>query len=232
MINEVVEQVKLPLPTDREVKRVEIIVLKYKAPEVETKCVQLLIENTQWPYKLNLYDNRAGTKNMSKIWNKLIRESTCDYVLIMDSDVFVPALNPCWLTRLMDTFESKNDCLAVSPKVTRTSCDQQRGSMEENKEPEKFHEAFAGMCVLYKKEAFEKVGYFDEDFLIYGSDSEWAFRSIKTGVAYLRSDVVVDHVNHYSSKKESKVSTTANYFMNIEREYAINLYNEKTKNNI
>lgn len=228
-VDEVIRQVRLPIPSERDLKRVEIIVLKYKDPEVETKCAQLLIENTEWPYKMNFYDNRPGTKNMSKIWNKLIRESTCDYIVIMDSDVFVPKLSPCWLTRLMDTFEKKSDCLVVSPRVTKTSCIQQRGSVAEDKEPEKFHEAFAGMCTLYKKEVFEKAGYFDEDFLMYGSDSEWAFRCLKSGVgAYLRPDVVVEHISHYSTGKEAK-SLKATYDASIEREYASELYNEKTK---
>lgn len=233
-MDEVVRQVGLPIPTERELKRVEIVVLKYKDPEVETKCAQLLIENTEWPYKLNFYDNRPGTKNMSKIWNKLIRESTCDYMVIMDSDIFVPKLGPCWLTRLMDTFEKKSDCLVVSPRVTKTSCVQQKGSVAEDKESERFREAFAGMCTLYKKEVFEKVGYFDEDFLLYGSDTEWAFRSLKFGVgAYLRPDVVVDHISHYSTGKEAKAAKLAVvktlYDASIEREYAGELYNEKTK---
>ena len=233
-IDEVIRQVRLPIPNEQELKRVEIVVLKYKDPEVETKCAQLLIENTEWPYKLNFYDNRPGTKNMSKIWNKLIRESTCDYLVIMDSDIFVPKMGPCWLTRLMDTFEKKSDCLVVSPRITKTSCVQQKGSVAEDKEPEKFHEAFAGMCTLYKKEVFEKVGYFDEDFLLYGSDSEWAFRCLKSGAgAYLRPDVVVDHISHYSTGKEARAAKLAVvktlYDASIEREYAGELYNEKTK---
>lgn len=220
---------RAPVPTEHELKMVEIIVLKYKDPEVEWQCAKHVLENTEWPYKLVLYDNRPGTKNMSKIWNKLIRESTCDYILIMDSDVFVPKLNPCWLTRLMSTFEQKNDCVVVSPKVTKTSCTQQRGRTPVDREPEKFREPFGGMCVVYKKEAFERAGYFDEDFLMYGSDTEWAFRFLKlAGGAYLRHDVVVDHISHYSTRKEARTAAPP-YDRDVEREYAQSLYHEKTK---
>lgn len=225
-IGDIVRQTRLPIPNERDLKRVEIVVLKYKDPEIETKTAQFLIENTQWPYKLNFYDNRPGTRNMSKIWNILIRESTCDYILIMDSDVFVPKLDPCWLTRLMETFDQKEDCLVVSPKVTKTSCVQQRGSEPEDKGPERFHEPFAGMCTLYKKEAFDKVGFFDEDFLLYGSDTEWAFRFLKLhGGAYLRPDVVVEHYSHYSTRKAAKASE---YDASIEREFAADLYKKRT----
>src|SRR3989344_3682584 len=55
---ELMLQIERPLPTDRELKRVEILVLNYKAPEIEAECARRLIQHTNWPYKLNLFDNR------------------------------------------------------------------------------------------------------------------------------------------------------------------------------
>ena len=193
---------ELPLPTDKALKRVEIIVLKYKDPEVETICASRIIENTEWPYKLNFFDNRPGTKNMSKIWNQLVRESTCDYVLIIDSDAFVPKLTPCWLTRMMTVLLSEDACVAVLPKVTRTSCDQQRAQVARDGAPELLAETFAAQCVLYKKDTFDKLGYFDEEFLMYGQDVEWSHRLLTSQwKAYILPDVLVEHLGHYSNKK-------------------------------
>src|SRR3989344_112065 len=191
-------QIERPLPTDHELKRVEILVLNYKAPEIEAECAKRLIQHTNWPYKLNLFDNRIGSKNMSKIWNRAVRESTCDYIVIMDSDVFVPKLDPCWLTRMMDTFATHPNCYVVSPMVTRTSGFQQQADKSHNRPPEKMVEIFAGMCLLYKKEVFEKIGYFDEDFLLFGTDPEWSWRLInsKECVGYFRPDVLVNHIGH------------------------------------
>jgi len=226
-IKKIIELTKKPIPTEKELQMVEIIVLKYKAPEVEVECAKNIIENTKWPFKLTLYDNRLGTKNTSKIWNKLIKESNCDYVLIMDSDVFVPKLNPCWLTRMMSTFVKK-DCFVVVPRITKTSCSQQRYNKAEDKEPEKLTEVFAAQCVLYKKEIFDKVGYFDEDFLFYGQDTEWSYRLIKLGYnPYIRHDVLVKHIGHYSAKKESL--SKPEFDMILEREYADELVKEKVK---
>lgn len=225
-MDEIVSQVKMPLPSDHDIKRVEIIILKYKDPEVEARCAKQILENTDWPYKLNLFDNRPGTKNMSKAWNKLIRESTCDYIIIMDSDIFVPKLTPCWLTRLMSTFMF-DDCHVVLPKVTVTSCPEQKASKAENKPPEHITARFAGMCVLYKKEIFDKIGYFDEEFLLRGSDIEWVGRLLKSQYkAYIRPDVLVDHHGSYSTKKANK---NAEYSRALERIYANTLYNEKVK---
>src|SRR3990167_10178146 len=84
-----IKKAESPLLDDHEIKRVEIIVLKYKSPDIEIECLSRIIRYTQWPYKLNVFDNRGNGPNTSKAWNKLIRESTCDYILFMDSDAFV-----------------------------------------------------------------------------------------------------------------------------------------------
>ncbi|MDO8183827.1 MAG: hypothetical protein Q7T49_02485 [bacterium] len=225
-MDEIIRDVRKSLPSDKDIKRVEIIILKYRDPEVEWKCAKNILENTEWPYKLNMFDNRPGTKNMSKIWNKLIRESTCDYLIIMDSDIFVPKLGPCWLTRLMSTFIDEHAYVAL-PKVTVTSSAQQKASKPKDGPAELATERFAGMCTLYKKEVFEKVGYFDEDFLLRGSDTEWAQRFLKSGLkGYYRPDVVVEHVGSVSTKKADR---KAEYSRALERIYANTMYNEKLK---
>ncbi len=228
-VEEIIRRARLPIKGDSEVKRVEIVVLNYKNPEVETKCAKHLIENTAWPYKLNLFDNRPGTQNFSKIWNRLIRESTCDYIIIMDSDVFVPKLSPCWLTRMMQTFENYPDAYVVTPRVTNTSMKNapQRAKKAEDIPPTKLAFDFAGMCVLYKKEIFEKVGYFDEDFLLRGQDTEWAHRVVVSEYsAYLQNDVLVEHIGGYSTGRANKAKE---YERGLERVYANTLYNEKIK---
>jgi len=221
-VKKIVEAVRAPLANEKEIKMVEIIMLKYKDPEVETRAVQHIIENTDYPFKLTVYDNRVNNKNISKIWNKLIKESTCDYVCILDSDAFVP---PGWLTKMMSTFE-KEDCYVVLPKVSNTSCSQQRADKEEDKEPEVLKEILAAQCVLYKKEIFEKIGYFDEDFLLYGQDSEWGDRLLKSKYkGYVRPDVLVKHVGSVSIKKTRKEGS---YNPQIERIYAGTLFRKKT----
>jgi ubiquinone/menaquinone biosynthesis C-methylase UbiE len=223
----IVEEVKQPLPDDSVIKRVEIIVLKYKDPEVEWRAAKHILENTEWPYKMNFFDNRPGTKNMAKAWNKLIRESTCDYIVIMDSDVFVPKLSPDWLTRLMGNFIHE-DCYVSLPKVTVTSCPEQKAQKAEDKPAHIINARFAGMCVLYKKEIFEKVGYFDEEFLLRGSDVEWVDRLLKSPYkAYISPDVLVDHVGSYASKKAGKQEVKFNRA--LERIYANTLFNKKVR---
>jgi hypothetical protein len=228
-LKEIIHQVEKPIPSDHDLKRVEIVFLKYKDPEVETECAKHLIENTTWPYKINVFDNRSSGKNMSKIWNRIIKESTCDYVAIMDSDCFVPKLNPCWLTRCMETFEKYSDCYVVSPMITNTSGRQQKANQPRVGSPQKITEIFAGMCTIYKKDIFNKIGWFDESFLLFGSDTEWASRLIKSKEfsGYLRPDVVVDHISHYSTGKAARDEKTE-YNARVEKEYSKKLFTQKT----
>lgn len=216
------------LPTNANLRRVEIIILTYNVPDMEGEAVRRIVANTDWPYKIVLFDNRPGTKNMSKVWNQLIRESTCDYLIIMDSDVLVPRLSPCWLTRLMSTFDDHTNCAVVTPKVTRTSATAQRATQAVDSPAERLSTEFAGMCTLYRKDIFGEVGYFDEDFLLYGSDSEWAERLLRSPHgAYVRPDVVVDHIAHYSTKRANATESTS-YDYAYEREYAGELLKKKT----
>jgi len=81
--------------------------------------------------------------------------------------------------------------------------------------------------VLYKKEIFERVGYFDEDFLLYGQDSEWSYRLMKNGFhTYLRPDVSVEHLKHYSIGTAAK---NREFNRQVEADYARRLLQDKTK---
>lgn len=197
-IKELAEQ---PLTDDKETRRVEIIMLKFKeSPEVIDKAISKIIHNTNHPFKLTIFDNRLNTANTSKIWNKLIRESTCDYVLLIDSDAFVPNVEPCWLTRMMESIDKTGLVIPVS------SCGggarQHVTHAEDYQSFETNSDIWSGYCFLFKKDIVDKIGEFDERFYIYGQDSEWAFRSKKIGGAIMRKDTLVEHIGSYSFKSD------------------------------
>ena len=172
---------------DFDTKRVEIIMLKFKeSPEIIDEAVTRIIHNTNWPFKLTIFDNRLNSANTSKIWNKLIKESTCDYILIIDSDAYVPKLEPCWLTRMMESIDETGIVVPVS--------DAAGGAHQHVSRPEpgvvRNQDAWSGYCFLVHKSVFEKFGFFDERFYRYGQDSEWAIRTRKPG-DMMRRDVLV-----------------------------------------
>jgi hypothetical protein len=216
----------VPMKTESETKMVEIIVLKWKCPDVETKCAERIIRHTQWPFKLVCYDNRPNTPNTSRIWNKLIRDATCDYVCVMDSDVFVDSSTPCWLTRMMETFD-RTDCRLVVPLTNNCASPEQKAAAAESYPSIQAEEwIWAGFCFLMRKSLLEDVGPFDEEFVGYGQDSEFAVRLKRKGAgAYIRRDVWMEHL-HGSSFKAATAS--GEHDAAADREYAQKLFREKT----
>jgi hypothetical protein len=206
------ELIKLPMTDDSETRRVEIIMLKFKEePVIIDDAIHRIIHNTNWPFKLTIFDNRLNSANTSKIWNKLIKESTCDYVLIIDSDAYVPKLEPCWLTRMMESIDETGIVIPVSDvgggAHQHVSNADKYGSVVRNQD------AWSGYCFLVHKSVFEKFGFFDERFYRYGQDSEFAIRTRKPG-AIMRKDVLVRHIggasfNHDPGKEEDKLYARA-----------------------
>lgn len=215
------ELAKIPMTSDSETKRVEIIMLKFKEePEIINDSVSRIINHTNWPFKLTVFDNRLNTANTSRAWNKLIKESTCDYVLIIDSDAFVPtSIEPCWLTRMMQSIDETG---IVIPVVDNTGSPSHKASRaEEYPSSSRNQTIWSGMCFLFKKSTYEQLGEFDERFYLYGQDSEWAFRAKKIGGATMRKDVFVHHIGNYSMSKNENSG--------IDKLYASQLYKYLTQ---
>jgi hypothetical protein len=215
---------RVEMTSDAETRRVEIIMLTFKQPEVEVEAAKRIIENTEHPYKLVLYDNRPNSANTSRIWNKLIRESTCEYVLLIDSDAFVPKTSPCWLTRMMESIDETGIVIPVGDNVGGAH-QKQSGALPYGTKTIN-RDIWSGYCFLVKKSVFDKVGYFDEQFYIYGQDSEWAFRSKNRG-AVMRQDVFVAHKGSYSFMKEEEKGAVDR---EADKVRARILYKKKTKN--
>lgn len=169
-IDKYIEQIKEPLKKDNDIARVEICVLKYKQPDIEKTCLNHIIDNTDHPYKLNFFDNRPNSGNMSKAWNKLIRESTCELVVIMDSDAFV---QPGWLKPLVNAFLNHQDCMMAAPVTGGSPAATPQQIMPNGKPEEIYNGHLSGFCFMVAKSRIKKMGYFLEDFYIFGQDSRF-----------------------------------------------------------
>lgn len=197
-----------PLSEEREKHRVEIIMLKFEEePRVIDRAINRIVHNTDHPFKLTIFDNRPlpgeeNNRNTSRIWNKLIGDATCRYVLIIDSDAFIPVkkLAPCWLTRMMESIHQTGFVVPVSSAPggahQHVTGPKEYPSSQINKD------IWSGYCFLFDREAYKKIGKFDNRFYIYGQDSEFAYRVGKHGGAVMRLDVFVEHIGGYSFKKD------------------------------
>lgn len=205
----------VPMTSDHDTKRVEIIMLKFKEEDsVIRNSIGDIVNNTNWPFKLTIFDNRPNTANTSRAWNKLVKESACDYVMLIDSDCYVPKVEPCWLTRMMESIDETG---LVIPVVDNTGSPSHK-AVKASEYPSKSRNngIWSGMCFLFKKSLYEQLGPFDERFYLYGQDSEWAFRSKSIGNAVIRNDVFVHHIGNYSMSK--------NELATLDKIYASSLY--------
>ncbi len=220
-LTEYARMVAIPLISDRECKRVDIVVLKYRDDAVEEHCMRLLNQHTNWPYKLTWFDNRhpldpeLATGNFAKIWNRLTRESTCDYVLIMDTDAFVTEKG--WLAKMMESFDPEFEaCLShdnpgtipakvgMAVPVTHNAGAHTIQGMHRSDMGMPFltRAQVSGFFFLFKKEMFDDIGPFDERFYLHGQDSEWIDRVIDSDwQIVVRPDVFVDHTVSASIKR-------------------------------
>ena len=205
-------------------ERVEIIVLKYKNPDVEVPCLVSLIRNTDWPYVLTVYDNRNGTKNMAQLWNRLIKESYEEYIVILDSDTKVDVQ---WLTRMMEVMKSVPNCGVVVPRTNYCAETLQVKASPDGSPLQIVHGLVSGFCFLLRLEAYTEVGDFDEEFGFYGQDSEYFVRMAKRSRwdVYLQPKAYVFHYGQYSVKNRDSEEV---YDFAVDKNRALELYHQKT----
>lgn len=189
-VEKIIEKTDMNMQDDGDIRRVEIIVLKYKSPDMEKDCVSRIVEYTKWPYKLNIFDNRGNGPNTAKAWNKLIRESTCDYILFIDSDAFVQGellvhdipKKVCWLTEMMKAFDMHDNVAIVGPVCGTPATSTIQWMRPSDTEPYSIDGHLSGYCFLTKKSIYEDTGYFDEDFCFYGQESDWIERVMEANI--------------------------------------------------
>lgn len=217
-----------PLKTASEMKMVELVVLLYNEHEMAADMIGRLVKYANYPFKLTVLNNTAQNVpiNFSRQWNKIIRESECDFICFMDSDVF---FEQDWLKRMMESFDDP-EVQFVVPVLDKTSC-KQAYATEALPYPSSsvLTEMVAAQCVLYRKSVFEKIGLFDERFLLYGQDSEWGHRFLKRKMkAIVRTDTWAHHIGSFSIGKFNDENRDG-YSPSVEREYARNLFKFLTK---
>jgi cellulose synthase/poly-beta-1,6-N-acetylglucosamine synthase-like glycosyltransferase len=208
-----------PLKTEAEMGMVELVIMAYNEHDMVADVVGHMIKNANYPFKLTVLNNISQITpiNFSRVWNKMINETTCDFIGFFDSDVF---FQPDWLKRMMESFNDPEIELVV-PVLDNTSSPQARAVKEASYPSfEPLREVVTGQAVIYRRSTFEKHGLFDERFLLYGQDSEWGVRFKKNGgKGLVRKDVFCHHIGSVSLKKFAEDNKDL-YDASLEREYA------------
>jgi GT2 family glycosyltransferase len=150
---------------------------------------------TRWPHvKVIALDANHG---FAEPVNRVIKCAQGDYIALVNNDV---ELSPGFLAALVETLDTHPQAAAASAKMVAfhdrsvidgagdelywsgTALRRGRGERDNGRwdTPGEVFSACAG-AALYRRAAFEAVGYFDKDFFAYQEDVDWGFRARLAG---------------------------------------------------
>lgn len=178
---------------------VEIILVRFNNKEVEDKAISIVKEKTKHPYKLTVYDNYKKNEGLSTVWNRLINNSKCKYVCLLNTDAFV---TEGWLEEMMKGFGLDDKVVGISP-----SSNNAKGQICKQEEivKNRFLEmtTLSGFCLLIKKDPFLK---FPEEVPFYGGEHAWCINARRNGYKLLWAQGSwVEHLGESSAKKNGNL---------------------------
>jgi len=183
------------------VKLVDIIIIKYGLPELEAECVKSVLDYTYMPYHLTVYDNYVKDEYLSVVWNRLIRQSTADYICLLNNDTRVENM---WIDKLVGTLGLHPELGVVGP-VTNRCAGPQNGFNKAVNRPIQFVKYLSGFCCVFPKKVWEVVGGFNEEYVLYGEDSEFFDEVRRKGYKLaVQPDVFIFHHRSQSKKVAEK----------------------------
>jgi GT2 family glycosyltransferase len=178
---------RMPIPepeTDRQ-PSVDVVVVGYNQPEMEQDTVKAVIAHTDYPNYSIVYRRNEPGKSLAKCWNEIIRASKADWICLLNPDT-VPA--KLWLEKLMEAAGPDVGAVVPSSNIVHLSqIDTPLDRFEQDWEKiNQFSlslpyereelETASGMCVAFPKSVWEEAGGFDEEFQLYGEDTEFFHR--------------------------------------------------------
>ncbi len=181
----------------------DIIIPIWDQLEHTQTCIENIIKNTLYPYRLILIDNASGDdtrkyleslKNRNPLDVELIRNeenlgfvkavnqglkiSSAPYICILNNDT-IPA--PGWLEKMIDFAIQHRDVGLVNPQCNghgNVPIGIYAKTLEKYKGKYMEMNQCQGFCMLIKREVIDRIGYLDEIFGIGGfDDTDYSMRA-------------------------------------------------------
>jgi len=156
-----------------------------------------------------------------RIANEGIRAAKSKYVILLNNDTKV---DRNFIKNLVDALDKHPDCAGCTSKIidffdhnilgaagdVMNIVGQAfpRGFLEKVSKYNNPEEVFmiTGGASIYRKDVFKKIGFFDEDYFIYGEDSDWCLRAQLMGYRFwYEPKAIVYHRCKATTKHMSKI---------------------------
>lgn len=192
--------VSTPIEDFEDKPRVEVFIFENKTPKITSIATQSVIEASSWPYKLSVVDTSMYPAAMSRIYNHFLSKSDCEYVSIVCSDAAVPN---GWLNTMMEEMVKDSKMGGIGP-MTYNAVNEEMIRLAEK--PAGVYEAgweWASLpVVIWRKSALENVGWYDNNYFLYGHDPELYRRLAGHGYGiYIDTRVIARHMGGTTTKR-------------------------------
>lgn len=210
---------------------VSVIIVNYNTGDLIQRCVDSVLRQTDCQFEvivvdnasqdnsldvLQSYDDRikliANAKNVGfgKANNQAFAVSTGKFIFLLNPDATLKKENT--LSAFLDYMGSHLSCGVVGPVVTKNHNPTEPqyvypGQHHLKKELEALPGEIAwiiGASMFIRREVYEKVAGFDEDYFLYGEEADLCLRVRRAGwsIGYAKN-IRVDHIGGASERKSS-----------------------------
>ena len=187
----------------------DLVVVSWNHLEHLRPCVEHIVQNTHYPYRLIIVDNASDPETIDYLVD-LEKNAPCEIVVIKNKDNrgFVKAVNQglkistapyaCifnndtlpgnyWLTEMVEFASMRPDVGLLNPmssghNANNLTVNEYAAKLLPNKGMYMEMNQCQGYCMLVKREVMEKIGYLDERFDTVGfDDTDYSMRAYLAG---------------------------------------------------
>lgn len=181
----------------------DIVIPVWNQLEATKACLESIIENTDYPYRVIIVDNKSdeptasflrsfGKQHSEKVLlmrseenlgyikgtNLGMKASTGDYVCLLNNDTVV---YPGWLSAMVRVAELELDIGIVNPASNHFDISSEEADKADSIRYKGMGKC-VGFCMLIKREIVDRVGYLDERFgMGYGEDDAYCISARNEG---------------------------------------------------
>lgn len=150
----------------------EIIIIDNASTDETSKEIHGFITELKAKCEIRYVQNAENTFH-SKACNQGAQLAQGNYILFLNNDIRVRSNHTTWTKDIIDVCESTNGL--VGP--TMGLLDKGLNFVKEANEQLTGNSYLGGWCIAAKKEVWDKVGYWNEDFPFYFNDTDLSFRA-------------------------------------------------------